>query len=397
MIKVLIFYNEKLLKPIGGPSGYLYNLRDGLNKINSNEVEFSFYNEPIKKDNKIKDRIKRIIPRFIKNYRSNMANMKEIKKIDNDDGLGEFDFSDYDFVHFHSTEDFYHYRNTIKKSKCKVILTSHSPQPLHQEIVDKILNLSEKKRYYFYSKIEKMDEYAFLYADYIFFPAEEAIECYDRTWKKFKKIYNKIKDNIRYIPTGIIPARASNKMNIYEKYKIPENSFVVSYVGRHNQIKGYDMLKKIGEYVLNNNKNIYFLIAGKEFPITGLNNKNWIEVGWTDKPYDIIYESDIFVLPNKETYFDLALLEVMSLGKTICLTSTGGNNYFKKFNSDGLIFYEYDDVEKISNIILELYNKKNECIEGGKSNNKIFKANFTSEKFAENYYKMIASLKDEKE
>ena len=39
MIKVLIFYNENLLKPIGGPSGYLYNLRDGLNKVNSDEVE----------------------------------------------------------------------------------------------------------------------------------------------------------------------------------------------------------------------------------------------------------------------------------------------------------------------------------------------------------------------
>lgn len=395
MINVLIFYNEKELKPIGGPTGYLYNLRDGLRKINSNEVKVSFYDAPIKTESKLKKKVKKIIPRFIMNWKSNIENVKEIKRIDKDDGMGDFDFSKYDFVHFHSTEDFYHYRNTVKKSNCKVILTSHSPQPLHQEIVDKIINLSEKKRFYFYSKIEKMDEYAFLHADYIFFPAEEALECYDKTWNKFKIIYPKIKKYIRYIPTGIISAY-SNPINIYDKYKIPENSFIVSYVGRHNKIKGYDRLKKIGEYVLNNNKNIYFLIAGKEVPLTGLNSKNWIEIGWTDKPYDIIGASDIFVLPNKETYFDIALLEVMSLGKTICLTNTGGNKYFKRFNSNGLIFYEYDNIEEIGNIILDLYNKKNECIKGGRSNTKIFSDNFTSKKFAQNYYEIIASINNEK-
>lgn len=395
MIKVLIFYNENLLKPIGGPSGYLYNLRDGLNKVNSDEVEISFYNAQIKGENKLKKKIKKIIPRFVMNWKSNIENLKAIKRIAKDDGMGEFDFSKYDFVHFHSTEDFYHYRNTVKKSNCKVILTSHSPQPLHQEIVDKIINLSEKKRLYYCSKIEKMDEYAFLNANYVFFPAKESLECYDKTWKKFKNIYSKIKKYIRYIPTGIIPVY-SNPIDIYDKYKIPENSFIVSYVGRHNKIKGYDRLKEIGEYVLNKNKNIYFLIAGKETPLTGLNRKNWIEIGWTDKPYDIIGVSNIFVLPNKETYFDIALLEVMALGKTICLTNTGGNKYFKRFNSDGLIFYEYNNVEEIGNIILNLYNKKCECKKGGRSNIKIFDENFTSKKFAQNYYETIASINDEK-
>ncbi len=41
---------------------------------------------------------------------------------------------------------------------------------------------------------------------------------------------------------------------------------MVSYVGRHNEIKGYADLKKMGEKLLNN-QNTYFLIAGKEEPM----------------------------------------------------------------------------------------------------------------------------------
>ena len=58
---------------------------------------------------------------------------------------------------------------------------------------------------------------------------------------------------------------------------------------------------------MNKNNKTKFLIAWKEYPIKWLNNDRWIEIWWTDKPYEIIKASDIFILPNKETYFDLIL------------------------------------------------------------------------------------------
>ena len=59
-----------------------------------------------------------------------------------------------------------------------------------------------------------------------------------------------------------------------------------------------------------NNQNTYFLIAGKEEPMKGLDNSHWIEVGWTNDPHSLIAASDVFVLPNHETYFDLVFLSM---------------------------------------------------------------------------------------
>ena len=146
-----------------------------------------------------------------------------------------------------------------------------------------------------------IDEYSFNRADYIIFPCEEAEEPYYHTWNKYDEIKKNNIKKFRYIPTGIqdINVRYDNKF-IRNKFNIPENAFLISYVGRHNEIKGYDKLKIIGREIINEYDNVYFLIAGKESPIKGLENNRWIEVGWSDLPNEIINSSDLFILPNKD-------------------------------------------------------------------------------------------------
>lgn len=42
---------------------------------------------------------------------------------------------------------------------------------------------------------------------------------------------------------------------------------MISYVGRHNEIKGYDALKEIGKHLLDANDSAYVFIAGTEGPL----------------------------------------------------------------------------------------------------------------------------------
>lgn len=50
-----------------------------------------------------------------------------------------------------------------------------------------------------------------------------------------------------YIPTGINPCSPKvGKSEVRQRYGIPEEAFVFCYVGRHNEIKGYDTLKELG-------------------------------------------------------------------------------------------------------------------------------------------------------
>lgn len=390
-MKTLIFFDKKLLKPVGGPTGYLYNLEQELIKQKVNDIEFLDI-----KEKKIKTFFK-MLPNNVQNYYRKFKKYKNRNKIlkdilDEKDKKTNIELDKYDMIHFHSAKSMYMVKDSLNNYKGKVIFTSHTPKVSYKEIIE---DDTPKKEYLKfkdkYDRLKIIDEYAFNRADYIIFPVEEAEECYYNTWEKYKEIKENNKDKYKYIPTGIMPIDIENNtMDIRKKYNIPENAFVVSYVGRHNEIKGYDKLKEIAEIVLKNNSNIYFLIAGKEEPIKGLENERWIEIGWTNKPYEIINASDLFILPNKETYFDLVLLEVMAIGKPVLLTYTGGNKYYKKFDDSGLFYYDYSNVDEAANKI-QVISKLN-TKELGEKNKKIFKENFTIEIFAKKYIKTLKEI-----
>lgn len=62
----------------------------------------------------------------------------------------------------------------------------------------------------------------------------------------------------------------------------------------------------------------------------------------------------MFILPNRETYFDLVLLEVMSLGIPVLASYTGGNKYFEKINDSGIYFFK--DMNEAMKRIIEFSN-----------------------------------------
>ena len=136
---------------------------------------------------------------------------------------------------------------------------------------------------------------------------------------------------------------------------------------------------------------MYFLIAGKEEPLQGLDNKRWIEVGWTDDPHSLIAASDVFVLPNRETYFDLVMLEVLSLGTIIVANNTGGNKYFSKTNTNGIILFngKAEAVRQIETVMQIDMDSKNKMME---NNKKLFNEQFSLDVFANNYCRLINSL-----
>lgn len=387
-IKTLLFMNERLLKPTGGPVGYLYNLKKVIDENEISSIEFiTDYN---KKNNFLKSIIMRIIGNKNKQLIINNILVNSIYK---NKSAKKIDLSEYDIVHFHTTNSLFMNRENVKNFKGKVLLTTHSPKPAHLEIIEN--QLSKKERLYYRKKlksIEKIDDYAFHRADYIIFPCEDAEEPYLNNWSKFKTIKKNNANKFKYIPTGCNKCEAKKtKEEILKHWNIPAGSFVISYVGRHNETKGYDQLKLIGEKLLRENDNIYFLIAGLEAPLTRLKHERWIEVGWTNDPHSLINASDMFILPNKETYFDLIMLEVLSMGKIVLATNTGGNKYFKRFDKRGIFYYE--NLDEAINIILKISNltaeKKKEL---EKCNLDIYNANFTMKIFLQNYLKILDEI-----
>ena len=387
MKKVLIYFPEAKLAPKGGPAGYLYNLQNGLSAAEHDGLEISFYNNGSKS---IEDNsgLRSRIPKRIKDIRRLYKFKKYLKKkLPPDNSLLE-----YNAIHFHRVEDLYFNRELLENYKGKVILTSHTPCAPYQELIGR-LNPSDYRRHKkSIDKLVGMEEYAFQRADYIIFPCEQAEEPYYNTWKSYPAIRKK--EKYRYLPTGIVGCKAKISREEYrQQHNIPQDAFVISYAGRHNEIKGYGDLKKIGEMVLKD-KNVYFLIAGREGPLYRLEHDRWIEIGWTTDPHSLIAASDMFLLPNHETYFDLILLEVISLGVPVLMSYTGGNKYFEKFGSKALKFYKSMD-EAVDRIKEFREMTEQERKTAGSSLKEIFNSHFTTDVFTRNYLDIIKNILEE--
>lgn len=389
MIKVLEFIEESEVKPVGGPRGYVYNLTKN---YNSSKIEISY----LPSSNSSKKHKKIRLPKLLKNPLKIIKDIYKIFKLENGQEV-TVNIDNFDIIHFHSTQDLYSVRRKLKNYKGKTILTSHSPKPLFLEFIEDWYNNFERAVIGSYSKkkYEAMDEYAFNNADYILFPCEYAEEPYINNWSEYKEIKKKNKDKYIYIETGAICKNPSiSSEEIWKELNI-QNKFLISYVGRHLEVKGYDKLKEYGKILIEKYKDVCVVVCGKEEPIKGLDDSRWIELGWTTNADSYIAASDVFVLPNKETYFDLIMIEVLSLGKIIIASYTGGNKYFEKFKDSGIFLYKSDsEFFQILDRIHSMSVEERKYL--GHLNYTIYEENFNEQIFGMKYENTIKQIYNNK-
>jgi len=390
MKNIIIYLREGMLSPRGGKLGYNYHLKQQLDTLGVTNIHYiagtSVKYEMSKNVNQLKNSwykhvliiIKSVISKFLTLYGFRHKAIVPLNQ--------------YDIVHFHSTLDMFNAKDSLKSYKGKVVLTSHTPTIQSKEMYDQLTQWEKKHMNWFYKNLIKIDEYAFNRADNIIFPCPEAEEPYFNNWKQYASIKESKKDCYRYLLSGTEKRIAKrSKEEVCKKYNIPRDAFIISYAGRHNEIKGYDILKDIGKNILDKHPNVYFLIAGKEEPISGLTEDRWIEVGWTTDPHSLIAASDIFILPNRETYFDLIMLEVLSLGTPILASDTGGNKHFKQYKNCGIYSYENtDEAERIIEKTMNLDEKEKNEIK--RKNINLFETIFSLDIFAKNYIELINNI-----
>lgn len=382
MVKVLEYLPESKVKPVGGPAGYVYNLTK---LCNSDDIKISYLPSEEEK-NTFRNYGKTT------NFLRVINDVRKIKQLYSG-SYKDISFNDYDFIHFHSTHDLFSARKQLEGYTGIVLLTSHSPKPLYQEFVFDIYSDIERffLKKYALKKYEYVDEYAFDNADYIIFPCEYAEEPYLNNWDEYTGIRERNKNKYFYMETGAIQKKPIICVDDIRKMKNIQGRFVISYAGRHLPVKGYNKLKDFGLNLFSKYKDLSVIVCGREEPLKGLEHKDWHEIGWTKDADSYINASDVFILPNEETYFDLILLEVLSMGKIIVASYTGGNKYFEKFEDSGIFLYKTDEefYEIIDNIYHMSLEKRNFYEE---QNMKLYDKYFNEKIFFERYEKLLKEL-----
>jgi len=383
LIKILEFLAKNDIQPVGGPCGYVYNL---ISNYKSDNICIELL------PNNDNDKVGHELPKFFKDCLSVIFKYK-LKSIYEGVNYEGIDFNQYDFIHFHSTIHFFMARKVLENYSGKTILTNHSPKPTHIEVYED--QFSSIERFGFGKRVideyKKIDEYAFNTADYILFPCQESEEAYYTYWNEYFKIASANKSKYIYMLSGVIQKKPCMDITMIREKLQLDNYFTLCYAGRHIETKGYDLLKKYAKKILSKDKDIKFLICGKEEPMRGLNDSRWIEIGWTKDVDSYIASADIFVLPNKETYFDLVLLEVLSLGKIIVTSRTGGNKYFENQVHKGIFLY--DTEEEFFDIVYKIKSMTREERKWlGDKNREMYESMFDEKSFWNRYESILMEL-----
>lgn len=391
MKKTLVYLEKTKLEPKGGPYAVGYYVKKQLDERNEKNIDFIDDEKGSSSVYKTKSGLANKFP-FIKKAVHIAKRYRRYSKAINKGGFSAVDINKYEVVHFHHTRAMYEIRNSLKDYKGTVILTSHSPVPLSKEIYDEQVTPFEKKFFKkLYSRLIEMDEYAFNRADIILFPCEEAEDPYINNWDDYSILREQRREHYAYIPTGIPDCKAKRPRNeVRDELNIADDDFYISYVGRHNYVKGYDSLRKIGKKMLED-EHTWMVVAGKEEPLKRYEHKRWIEIGWTNDAHSYIGAADVFVLPNLETYFDIVMLEVLALGKIVVASRTGGNKFFEKLQPNGVFLYDTVDeaVEHLNNI-KNMSAEEREKL--GNLNREMYLKNFTDKVYVDRYCDFLNNI-----
>ena len=102
-------------------------------------------------------------------------------------------------------------------------------------------------------------------------------------------------------------------------------------------------------------------------------------------------QAAVFVLPNRDTYYDLVLLEVMSAGIPIIASHTGGNISVQKM-VPALRTYQNQEAGIVQEIekLYRMTEEQRKTI--GTELKKSYEENFTIERFAQRYMETIQKI-----
>ena len=185
-------------------------------------------------------------------------------------------------------------------------------------------------------------------------------------------------DHVHYIPNGVNTEifKPIDSKDLKRKIGL-ENFDIILYVGRIAKGKGVDKLIKILKMIVNKNKKIKLIIIGEDagyLPIVksliqkyNLFNHVIITGYIPNKNLPKYYSmADIIVYPSRQEIFGLVLCEAGACGKAVIGSNIMGP---KEIIVDGKTGFtsDFKDLNKVSELIIDLLNDKNKLIQMGKN------------------------------
>lgn len=364
--KVLIFYHYGPGINGGGPMGFVNQNIEGVNS--------DFFIYPNKIDHHEKYSYAKIFVNYFKSKKNpywDVANDLLSCGISNDSywfslvcstirKFKEIKAWNYRYIYFHDMYTLKACLHLLNKEQT-VIFQPHSPEQMSLETIYFTSNEKDVS----WALLAEKD--VFNRANIIVLPNKDTIEIYKNNINK--------KSTIHFIISG-----CAKPINL-RSYPLDSEKINLLYIGRRTNIKGFDILLETFEKIRKKRSDINLLLLGGGEKIE---NDGVFDIGFSNTPHNWINSVDYVISTNRQSYFDLAVMETIAVGTPIMMTSSQGHKMFIQDGSEGIIDLGEAKVENISEYILStaLLKKKNNSL-AVEANKKLFEEKYSKEKYLE--------------
>jgi Glycosyltransferase len=325
------------IRPGGGPSGYLYNLLEACSGLDNCPIGFAAeVIEHVREPQLTAHR-----PGRLRRFAAQLAPSRAVAARVEANARAEANcllspslqkqIESADTVVIHDWLLFRHYlnwRERLGPTRQLAILMDHSPRSPSELVADEWADRWDLagKRAIVKARWEPIVLDAFSRADAILVPNRHSLDAYfpgqeDKRSRLFAK-------PVIEVASGIAPLQATRSRELVRaELGLKKDALVVGYLGRYDLEKGYDIFLETARRALADPKwsKARFVTAGYGSLETEETPPNVTQLGWRRDAADVLNAFDILLAPNRFAYFDLVILEAMSLGKTVHTTFVGGS------------------------------------------------------------------------
>jgi len=225
----------------------------------------------------------------------------------------------------------------------------HTPVSFSEEHCDVVSTQHQTSRFYrfFLKRLSLQEIKQYELADGIIVACKAATAAYFHYNKSLRKRFQQL--DFYELPSGLKALEITiERTRMRENLGIKATEKAVCFVGRYNEHKGLDSYNEIARQLATRQMNVRFFSAGAGHLKP---NEEVIEdLGFRSDIADVINAMDLIVNCNRYSYFDLLLLEAMSLGKAILASDCGGNACIAK-RTNGIQLFSIEHLKQTANFI----------------------------------------------
>jgi glycosyltransferase involved in cell wall biosynthesis len=326
------------IRPGGGPSGYLYNLRQACRSVEACPIGFAAevfedvrdpYVNAQGKPGALKQFAARVAPRRSLEAWVRAKARAEAERLIS--SVLQAQIERAEAVVVHDCLLFHHYLNWRARFGPKdqlAVLMDHSPRTPSDLVADEWADRWDLPGRISIVKAQwepiVMD--AFGRADALLVPNRHSLDAYfpeqaDKRSILFAKPVVELASGVSALRSG------GSRDAVRRELGIGSDALVVGYLGRYEREKGYDIFLETARRAITDPQwsDMRFVAAGYGSLETEDPPGNLIQLGWRRDAAALLNVFDILLAPNRVAYFDLVILEAMSLGKTVYTTFVGGS------------------------------------------------------------------------